>query len=184
MTRIRLLCLLVPLSGLVWAVSANAQEEMAEAVAEEATVEEDSLRCISSRRIRRIRIVDDKNILIYLSANHIYHNELQNECHGLERRGTFSYNSNDGLFCAGDGIGAMSMNAWDDVRPDIRCWLGEHRRITREEADEMRRTGSARPIPVPEAKPLPMPAPLEVGTDEESAADEEEELELIVLPQS
>ena len=184
MTSFRLFFLLVPLSVPVWALSANAQDEMTEAVAEEATFEDDSLRCISSRRIRRIRIVDDKNILIYLSANHIYHNELQNECHGLERRGTFSYNSNDGLFCAGDGIGAMSMNAWDDVRPDLRCWLGEHRRITREEADEMRRTGTARPIPVPEANPLPMPPPLEVGAGEESEADEEEELELIILPQS
>ena len=183
MTSFRLLFVSVPLTLTVWGLSAHAQEEP-DAVAEETTVEADSLRCISSRRIRRIRIVDDKNILIYLSANHIYHNELQNECGGLERRGTFSYNSNDGLFCAGDGIGAFSMNAWDDVRPDVRCLLGEHRRISKDEADEMRRTGSARPVPVPEAKPLPMPPPLVIGADEDAETDEEEELELIILPES
>ena len=180
MATLRLLILVTPLA-FFFGVSAAQSQEQAE---EEAAVDEETNRCISSRRIRRIRIVDDKNILIYLSASHIYHNELQNECHGLERRGTFSYNSNDGLFCEGDGIGAMSMNAWDDVRPDIRCWLGEHRRISKEEADEMRRTGTARPVPVPEAQPLPLPPPMEIGTEEDSEADEEEELELIVLPQT
>lgn len=180
MTTLRLILLALPFGVVGWTLPAVAQENEAD----EIIVEDDSLRCISSRRIRRIRIVDDKNILIYLSSNHIYHNELQNECHGLERRKQFSYNSNDGLFCAGDGIGAMSMNAWDDVRPDVRCWLGEHRRITKEEADEMRRTGTARPVQVPEANPLPMPPPMEVGKADEPEADEEELLELIVLPES
>ena len=106
---------------------------------DDAGIEEVTKRCISTRRIRRIRIVDDKNILFYLTATHVYHNQLRNECHGLKRYGTFSYNSNDGLFCDGDGIGGMTMDAWDDVRPNVNCWLGLHRKITREEANEMRR---------------------------------------------
>ena len=183
MARLRLLFLSISITASFWAVAAYAQDEAGEVAAKDVVLDEESKSCISSRRIRRIRIIDDKNILIYLTANHIYHNELQNECHGLERRGTFSYNSNDGLFCEGDGIGAFSMNAWDDVRPDVRCWLGEHRRISKEEADEMRRVG-ARPVQVPEAKPLPMPPPLVIGTDEDEEPEEEEELELIILPQS
>ncbi len=168
MATLRLLVLSIPLGLSIGALPAHAQEESAE----EVVVEEDSKRCISSRRIRRIRIVDDKNILIYLTATHIYHNELQNECYGLKRNGTFSYNSNDGLYCEGDGIGAMSMNAWDDVRPDSRCWLGMHNRISKEEADEMRRTGGQ--ISAPAAKPLPMPPPLVIGMDDLEPNPEQE----------
>jgi hypothetical protein len=160
MFTLRLIVLSIPLGLWIGALPASAQEDSAE----EVTVEEDTVRCISTRRIRRIRIVDDKNILIYLTASHIYHNELQNVCRGLKRHGTFSYNSNDGLFCEGDGIGAMTMGAWDNVRPDVKCWLGPHRRISREEADEMRRSGGQ--IAPPEAKPLPMPPPLVIGTEE------------------
>ena len=161
MTTFRVLTWSILFGFFAWALPAPAQEESVEDV----TVEEDTLRCISSRRIRRIRIVDDKNILIYLTATHIYHNELQNVCHGLSRHRSFSYNSNDGLFCEGDGIGGMTLAAWDVVRPDVRCWLGAHRRISREDADAMRR-GEGKPAQ-PEARPLPMPPPSEVGADEE-----------------
>ena len=160
MATLRLFSLALPCGFLLKTLPLHAQES----AVDDAGIEEVTKRCISTRRIRRIRIVEDKNILFYLTATHVYHNQLRNECHGLKRYGTFSYNSNDGLFCDGDGIGGMTMDAWDDVRPNVNCWLGLHRKITREEANEMRR--AARNVPSPEAKPLPMPHPSVIGTEE------------------
>ena len=143
---------------LIWHQPTVAQEE-------EVVVEKDGPNCISTRRIRRVRIIDDKNVLIYLNTRHIYHNELENECRGLERIGTFSYNSYDGLICEGDGISGMSMNAWDDPKPVPRCWFGPHRKITKEEADAMR---EAKKLGTTiESEPLPMPLPSEVGAEDD-----------------
>ncbi len=119
--------------------------------------------CISTRRIHRIRILDDRNVLIYINAKTIYHNQLQRTCRGLKRAGTFSYNSSDGLLCSGDGIASLNGIAWDDVRPVPSCWLGEHRRISRDDANAMRKEIRRGPKVTP--KPVPTPAPTEVGRD-------------------
>ena len=143
---------------LIWSHPSTAQEE-------DIVVDENTRNCISTRRISRIRIIDDKNILIYLNARHIYHNQLENECRGLERIGTFSYNSSDGLICEGDGISAMSMNAWDDPKPVPKCWFGIHRKISKEEADAMREA-KKKGVTI-ESEPLPMPLPSEVGAEDD-----------------
>lgn len=128
--------------------------------------------CIPTRRITRIRILDDRNVLIYMSARRIYHNVLRNTCHGLKRLGTFSYNSSDGQMCQGDGIAGLS-GSFQDVRPIPKCWLGIHQRISKEHADAMRDASKRKPkIP---AAPLPMPEPGEVGTEEDAAESEESE---------
>jgi len=143
-----------------WIPDSNAQDD----VDDEVVVEEDTLKCISSRRIRRIRIVDDQNVLIYLNGTAIYHNRLRTACGGLARIGTFAYNSNDGLLCEGDGIAPLAGEVWGDVRPVPSCWLGLHRKIDREEADALRGIGQREATIEPVA--LPMPEPSEVSGEE------------------
>ncbi len=143
---------------LAWVAPASAQDD-------ETIVDDDARNCISSRRIRRIRIVDDRNVLIYVSGKTIFHNQLRRTCRGLKLAGSFAYNSNDGLLCSGDGIASLNGMAWDDVRPVPSCWLGEHRRITKEDADAMRK--AARRAPKIAPKPVATPDPTEVGRDSE-----------------
>ena len=153
MVNWRLMIVLLLLAPLTWLTPSQAQEF-------ESEVEIDTRKCIPTRSVRRIRIVDDRNVLIYLSARKIYHNVLRNTCRGLKRLGTFSYNSSDGQMCEGDGISGIH-DAWADVRPIPSCWLGMHRRISKEDADALRSAGKRGPKVRP--APLPLPEPGEVG---------------------
>lgn len=155
---VRFILLAAFLVALVQVPTADAQEE-------DVGVDDGAPNCLSSRRIRRIRIVDDQNILIYVSAQTIFHNRLRNACRGLERLRTFSYNSSDGLLCEGDGIAALAGEVWGAARPVPSCWLGEHRKISKEDADAMRE--AKKNPPKIEAKPLPMPEPSEISTETE-----------------
>lgn len=144
------------LVALSWVSPSQAQES-------DEDVETETRNCLQTKKIRRIRIVDDRNVLIYLSARRIYHNVLKYNCAGLKHVGTFSYNSNDGQMCEGDGIAAIS-GAWADIRPVPTCWLGTHERVTKEQADAIRKGGDIeRKI---EPKPIPLPEPSEVGEKE------------------
>ena len=158
--NLRLTTLTLPLLVLAWSPNGNAQDE-------DPGADEETRRCISTRSIRRTRIVDDQNVLIYLSASNIYHNQLESACRGLKQVGTFSYSSSDGLLCTGDGIAAINSTVLDDVRPVPQCWLGVHRKISKEEADAMR-DAARRGIPI-EAMPLPLPEPAEVSEKEDEA---------------
>lgn len=154
----RLWTISISLVALIWVTPLKAQED-------EASVNDDTRNCLPTRSIRRIRIIDDQNVLIYLSARKIFHNVLRKRCLGLERLGGFSYNSSDGQMCDGDSIGAMNNDAWGDVRPMPGCRLGVHQRITKDQADEMREVKKNGPKIEPRS--LPLPEPSEVGTDNE-----------------
>lgn len=154
-------------TALVCVAPSQAQESNIEV---EPEPELETRTCIATRRITRIRILDDRNVLIYMNARRIYHNVLRNTCHGLKRNGRFSYNSSDGQLCQGDGIAGLA-GAWDDVRPIPKCWLGIHQRVSKEHADAMRNASKRKPK-VP-AAPLPMPEPGEVGSEEETTDSEE-----------
>ncbi len=134
---------------------------------EEETIYEGGTRyCISTKRIRHTRIVDDQNVLFYLSGKTILHNTLRNVCPGLEKDGRFAFTTTTGRICEGDGMAPMDDDPWGAVRPIPRCWLGVHREISRQEADAMMDAKKATPDPTPRPRPLPMPDPSEVGTDD------------------
>jgi hypothetical protein len=123
--------------------------------------------CVGTRRIRRTKIVDDRNVLIYLSAKLILHNRLRQLCPGLEQAGTFAFTSTDGAVCKGDGLAPLKSDPWGPIRPIPTCWLGVHRQISSEEADEMILAAMTPPNQTPSPRPLPMPEPAEVGVEED-----------------
>ena len=160
----RMLSFSIIFTTILYFGSSLAQEPEPQVEEQESAYEEDIRRCLTTRSIRRIRIVDDRNVLIYQNSNRIFHNVLRYNCNGLKRIGTFSYNSSDGNLCEGDGIAGIN-GAWDDVRPMPSCWIGMHRLISREEAQALRDGGKRGPKI--ETRPLPMPEPEEVNTEEE-----------------
>ncbi|MGI9205810.1 MAG: hypothetical protein ACR2Q3_17480 [Woeseiaceae bacterium] len=154
----------VTIVSLLFATLVCVTPSQAQEIEIEAEPEIETRTCIPTRSIRRIRVIDDRNVLIYMSARKIYHNVLKNTCGGLKRIGTFSYSSRDGQLCQGDGIAGLA-GAWEDVPPIPKCWLGIHHRISKEQADAMRDASKRQPkIP---AAPLPMPEPGEVGSENE-----------------
>jgi len=146
------------LAATIWVVPVNAQED-------ETSVDERTRTCISTRRLRRTVIVDDRNVLFYLSSRTILHNVLRRTCPGLKKEGTFAYTTTTGRICKGDGISPMGGNVWGAVRPVPRCWLGIHRQITPEQADAMRNAAAQKPDVPP--MPLPVPEPSEIGVEDE-----------------
>ena len=147
-------------AGLLPAPPAKAQDN-------EPGLEGATRNCIGTRRIRRTRIVDDGNVLFYLSGKTILHNELRQVCPGLVQAGTFSFTSTDGAICKGDGLSPMRGNVWGPIRPIPTCWLGVHREIDRAEADAMMAANDLKPNPNASPRPLPMPEPSEVSVEEE-----------------
>lgn len=142
-------------AALVWVAPVKAQED-------EGSVDDGTRICISTRRIRHTRIIDDRNVLFYLSSTNILHNVLRQTCPGLKYNGQFSYTTTTGRICEGDGIAPMR-GSWGTVRPVPVCWLGIHREISREQADMLRE--AAKLMPAFEPSPLPIPEPSEIGNE-------------------
>jgi len=156
--------LAIVLAVLAWHSPASAQEEEEEAKL-------DTRRCIPTRLVRRVRVLDDRNVLIYMGPNRIFHNVLEKNCPGLRRVGSFSYTSNSGRLCEGDGIAATA-GAFGNVQPTPGCTLGVHTRISRERADAMREFVERGPVI--EAAPVPPPEPSPLGGADEDAEEESE----------
>ena len=168
--RASLTTTLSSLAILAWASAPHAQEE-----AEEEGLKAKTRNCVNTRRIRRTFIVDDRNLLFYLGTRTVLLNTMQEQCPGLKREGRFSWTSNSGVLCKGDGIAGVR-DAWGTTRPVPRCSLGIFHQVSREDADALRTPVAVAPATghMPATDSLPMPDPSEVGT---STPDEPEEPE-------
>ena len=146
-----------------WEAPVAAQEE-------EPVVDGDTRRCLSTRRIRRTRIIDDRNILFYMPGKVVYHNILRQPCNGLEREGRFSYKTSAGSLCSSDVIFVLYDGALGGLREGNACGLGVFHEITREDATALLEAEDAKVEPAP----LPMPEPEEIGADDEEPKVPEE----------
>lgn len=153
---------LLALTALAWDAPADAQEE-------EPVVDGDVRRCLSTRRIRRTQIIDDRNMLYYVPGNVVYHNILMQPCNGLKREGRFSYKTAVGNLCSGDLIFVLYDDAFGGLRQGNACKIGVFHPITREHAKALLE-GPEGDI---EVVPLPMPEPEEIGAGEEEPQEPE-----------
>jgi len=156
--------------ALLWAGSAIAQEEE-----QQSGISERTRNCVSTRRIRRTHIVDDRNLLFYLGTRTVLLNTTQEQCPGLKRDGRFSFSTNSGVLCKGDGIAGMR-DALGRTRPVPKCSLGIFYQISREDADAMRMPVTVAPAngPLPITESLPMPDPDEISREPEYPTGEPE----------
>jgi len=146
-----------------WDVPADAQEE-------EPVVDDDARRCLSTRRIRRTHIIDDRNMLYYAPGRRVYHTIPRQPCNGLKREGRFTYRVTGGSLCSGDIIFVLHDDSFDGFRQGASCSLGAFHEISQEAAAALREGPDAKV----EAQPLPMPEPAEVGKDDEKEEEPEE----------
>lgn len=158
--RASLTTILASLAILAWASASHAQDE-----AEDEGLKAKTRNCVNTRRIRRTYIVDDRNLLFYLGSRTVLLNTTEQQCPGLKRDGQFSWTTNSGVLCKGDGIaGIYGMGR---TRAVPRCQLGVFFQVSREDADAMRMPVAVAPAtgPMPVTDSLPVPDPSDVGTD-------------------
>ena len=145
-----------------WDASNAAQEE-------EPVVDGDTRRCLNIRRIRRTRIVDDRNMLFYASGSVVYHNILRQPCNGLAREGRYGYETSAGSLCTSDIIYVLYDDAFGGLRRGNACSLGTFHEITAEDAKALLESDNEKIEPAP----LPMPEPEDVGSDEDEAEEQD-----------
>lgn len=150
---IRLVCaaLLLTVTACAGVPESYAADEVQDANAE---------KCISVRRIRQTKIIDDLNIVFYLSGQKTYHNILPRRCPGLARENRFSYRSSVGQLCDLDSIRVLQGGA-RGLEEGISCRLGLFHPISKEDAEAL----TDKSPTVPAAEPIQLPSPEEIGAD-------------------
>lgn len=123
-------------------------------------------KCISVRRIRQTKIIDDLNIIFYLSGQKTYHNILPRRCSGLAREDRFSYRTSVGQLCDIDSIRVLQGGA-RGLEEGISCRLGLFHPISKEDAEAL----TDKSHTMPEAEPIQLPKPEEVGAEDEESGN-------------
>lgn len=121
-------------------------------------------RCVTTSQIRNTRVVDDLNILFYMSGRTIYQNILPRQCNGLARENRFSYRVTTGRLCSVDTIRVL-YNAGAELVPANSCRLGYFHEITEEDADFMIDNPAEDRRGTPPSEPLPPADPEDVTKD-------------------
>lgn len=123
-------------------------------------------KCISVRRIRQTKIIDDLNIIFYLSGQKTYHNILPRRCSGLAREDRFSYRTSVGQLCDIDSIRVLQSGA-RGLEEGISCRLGLFHPISKEDAEAL----TDKSHTIPEAEPIQLPDPEEMGAEDEESGN-------------
>ena len=121
----------------------------------------DGERCISTSRIDRTHVLDDKQVLFYMRGRDIYLNQLPRGCSGLARQGAFSYESRTSQLCNLDTITVLDTVGGGFMR-GATCGLGTFIPIDEETAELLRNPELVNPEP----EELPTAEPEEVGESE------------------
>ncbi len=75
--------------------------------------------CVQIRSIRNTRVLDDRNILFYMTGGKVYLNTLPNKCSRLGFEQSFSYSTTGSRLCDVDIITVIA-----DTFSGVRCGLG------------------------------------------------------------
>ena len=123
-------------------------------------------KCINARSLRTTEVVDDRNILFYLSGKTVYLNILPKECKGLSRERRFSYRTSGTSLCNFDTIRILS-DRGGGLHEGKLCRLGYFHLTSKEAIAEARERGSE----TPRAKPPAGAEVEEIGTETEESED-------------
>jgi hypothetical protein len=140
----KLLLLPVALAGVATPVTVTAQEKPA--------VDEDTRNCISTRRIRRVRAIDERNVLFFYSNRTIFQNTLIEGCSEILQY-RISYSSTSGSLCEGEALAILRSQSWDHLSMAPNCKLGTFRKLTPKEVEVVRNAERAGKQPDKRARP-------------------------------
>ncbi len=92
---------------------------------------DDSARnCITTRTLKKTEVVNDLNILFFMSGKTAYLNILPRQCKGLSRYRRFSYRTTAGSLCNLDTIQVVSGSGF----PGRSCRLGYFHPVNKKDA--------------------------------------------------
>lgn len=123
-------------------------------------------RCISTRALRRTEVVDDRNVIFYLSGSTVYRNVLPRLCRGLSRDGRFSYSTSAGRLCNSDSIRILNDSGFG-LQEGRSCRLGLFHPITKDDVAAIIEKSRE----LPKAKPPTLPEPEEVGVEPDESQE-------------
>ena len=129
------------------------EQEQAQAQEQQPTASEDSRNCLNTRRIRRVRALDEKNVLFYISNRTIFLNILQQGCAEIRQFGQISYRTSTGSLCEGDSLAVPRSDAWGTLRLLPNCKLGTFRKLSAEEVQVVRDVERGRVEPMQPTRP-------------------------------
>lgn len=128
--------------------------------------DDNSIRCINTRSLKTTEVVNDSNLLFYMTGKTVYLNILPRECRGLSRERRFSYSTNGRSLCSSDAIRILS-DSGGSLHEGRLCRLGRFYLTSKEEIAEARERGSQSP----RAKPPAGAEVEEIGTEADEADD-------------
>jgi hypothetical protein len=98
--------------------------------------------CVSLLRIDRTDIVDDSNILFYMTNGTIYRNQLPHRCPGLRTADSFMYRTSLNQLCDLDIITVLNSLGFGFMRGPS-CGLGSFQPVTKDEVALLKEGGIA-----------------------------------------
>lgn len=78
-------------------------------------------RCLPSRRIRSVDVLDSRTLVFELTRDNHYLVRLKHRCFGLRRDTPISYEIHGSQFCGLDGFRALERWSLDQLVPGPRC---------------------------------------------------------------
>jgi hypothetical protein len=94
--------------------------------------------CLNQTDIRRVTILNDRNIVFVTRQDEIYSNQLAKECPGLNRKSLVNYPITNRRLCAGDRFQVLWENTPGSFLPAAMCPLGAFVPITEAELEDLR----------------------------------------------
>jgi cell division protein FtsB len=113
--------------------------------ADKATVEEiltreskkedytDLERCIPTRNIRSVEVIDEKHVSFQVSRSEYYLVQLKHRCPGLRRGKPILYEPTSHRLCALDGIRGIYDHGLGGATPGMRCAITGFQSVTKEQ---------------------------------------------------
>ena len=93
-------------------------------------------RCVNTRLIRSMSVVNDRNIVFNMRGGKIYLNSLPGNCPGLAREKRFSYESHTGVLCKSDRISLINETGIG-LQMGRSCRLGQFELVTEQDLVDM-----------------------------------------------
>ena len=93
--------------------------------------------CLNQTEIRRVTILNDRNIVFVTRHDDIYSNQLPKQCPGLNRRSLVNYPVTSRRLCAGDRFQVLWEQTPGNYVPAALCPLGAFVPITETELEDL-----------------------------------------------
>lgn len=93
----------------------------------------EDVRCIYSRRIRSVEVLDDKHVAFRMGRDKYYLVQFKHRCPGLRKEKPVMYESDQARLCKHDSIRAVYDMGLGNYRPGMKCGIPGFQSVTKEQ---------------------------------------------------